>query len=123
MSTKVGTWAAFVVLAGLLAMHGLAAHGALDTPPPTAVAAHAVTHDAPHHDGSPGHDRGAMSSMATCVAVLSLGLLLLGLALVLLRTARRGWLTARVVRRALLERLRARAPDPPDLWTLSVCRC
>ncbi len=94
-------------------MHGLAAHGALDTPPPTAVAAHGAAHDAPHHDGSSGHDHGSMSSMATCVAVLSLGLLLLGLALVLLRTARRGWLTARVVRRALLVLLRARAPDPP----------
>lgn len=123
MSTKVGSWAAFVVLAGLIAMHGLAAHGALDTPPPTAVAAHGAAHDAPHQDGSSGHDHGSMPSMATCVAVLSLGLLLLGLALVLLRTARRGWLTARVVRRRLLVLLRARAPDPPDLWSLSVCRC
>ena len=72
--------------------------------------------------GAPTHDGGHAPSFAElCMAVLAGGLLLA-------RLARRGGLTAvasarRTPRTAGALAFTGRAPDPPDLQRLSVCRC
>lgn len=132
-TSTVGAWAAFVVLAGLLAMHGLASHGSMDPGTPmtsmtsmtgtTATAATSVVAPARAAAQAPttdDHGATGMPGTGSCVAVLGLLLLLVVLAL---RTGGTGWRVVAGRRLRLLTPVRARPPDPPDLWTLSVCRC
>ena len=124
VSVRAGVWASFLILAGLLLMHGIGSHGTMgddhDGMAPMAMASTAAAAPAGLVTTlqpviPPGSDE--MSSM--CVVVLTLALVV-GL-----------WLSglARVPRdAAALRRLRpvagrARAPDPPCLVKLSVCRC
>ena len=122
-------WAALLVVAGLLAMHGVGTHG-------TTAEDHASMEAVPGHQagelvgpatvaeavavlGPATHAPGAHHVRAACVAVLTFALLLL-LGMLPLGSARRTpSAPAHLVR--LLRR--ARAPDPPDLVRLCVCRC
>ena len=118
--------AVFLVLGGLLAMHGLGTHGIAGDDHAGMSGAHAA---APRADAAalaplaldpraPAH--GAEHLMAGCVAVLGVAMaLLLGL-----MAPRGGWrsIPVTLVRPVAVPR-RARAPDPPDLVRLCVCRC
>jgi hypothetical protein len=126
---RVGAWAALLVVAGLLAMHGVGTHGS--TAEEHASMGAVPGHHAAEHLGA-GMVAEAVAALApaapapgahhvrtACVAVLALALLLL-LGILPLGSARRTPSTpAHLVR--LLRR--ARAPDPPDLVRLCVCRC
>ena len=135
-TSRVGAWAAFVVLVGLFAMHGLASHGSMSgtgdmgdmgsmagvgatAKVPVTAAGHQVAGPGQAPDDG-GHGSGAMPGTGSCVAVLVLLLLLVVLSL---RRLGPTWLLGRARRVRLLTRGRARLPEPPDLWTLSVCRC
>lgn len=136
LPARVGAIAVFLVLAGLVAMHGLGAHGTSGDE--QAVSAHASGHStlaahatgpvmameppqastsllAPDAPAMPGMDHAG----AMCVVVLTMLLV----ALVLAPTG--GWRRTplRVPDSLLRLRRRARAPDRPDLVKLSVCRC
>lgn len=138
VGVRVGAWVSLLVVAGLLAMHGLGAHGSMaGTGPMTSADAsmHGMTS---HGDASkvaavattavlaevhlvapvaPAH--GAHHVMASCVVVLSFALLLL-LGLLPTGSQRR---TPTVPDHLVRLLRRARDPDPPDLVRLCVCRC
>lgn len=127
-----GVLVACAVVAGLLAMHGLTQHGdhfsATGTAPhadrathdPAAVAV-ALTRVVPRLDLESADDLAGSGALAMCFIVLAAACLTV-------------WATVRPrggVLRTLTPAVtppphpptRARAPDPPGRWTLSVCRC
>jgi hypothetical protein len=123
----------FALIAGLFAMHGLADHGtshAMVSEPgmamhslvdsPIAMAMPAPYAAATARSSSlPGSGSGPMAAM--CVVAL-----LVGLALVLALSGRAEALRYAVQRAApscTWSALRSRAPDPPDLTRLGLCRC
>lgn len=122
VSVRAGVWASFLILAGLLLMHGIGSHGTMGddhdgmAPMGSSVAAAPAGLVTTLQPGTPPGDD-EMASM--CVAVLTLALVV-GL-----------WFSGLVHvprDRAALRRLRpvarrARAPDPPCLVKLSVSRC
>ncbi len=124
VSVRAGVWASFLVLAGLLLMHGVGSHGTMgddhDGMAPMAMGSSAAVAPAGlvttlQPGTPPGSDE--MASMCVVVRTLALvvGLWLSGLLHVPRdRAALRG---PRPLAR------RARAPDPPCLVKLSVCRC
>ena len=127
LPVRAAAWAAFVVLAGLLAMHGLGTHGTAAADEPMATMSHAA-HEVVDGDpvaavlSAPSPEHGALHGTATCVAVLTL---LAGTALLLLlaaRSPRRAWRVAGHAERRRGPR-RTRAPDPPDLMRWSILRC
>ena len=126
LPVRAAAWAAFVVLAGLLAMHGLGTHGSMAAEEPMAAMSHAV-HEVVDGDplaavlSAPSQEHGHGHAMASCVAVLTLlaGSLLL---LTAARGPRRLW---RLGSRPWGPRVprRSRTPAPPDLLRLSILRC
>ncbi len=140
VGVRAGAWVSVLVVAGLLAMHGLGAHGSMtgsmvagDSTTSTDVSMSRMS----AHPSSTPHledvvtaaeiglvapvapSQGAHHVMASCVVVLSVALLLLLVVLPMGTRRRTPWLPEHLVR--LLRR--ARAPDPPDLVRLCVCRC
>jgi hypothetical protein len=117
---RAGVWAAFLVLAGLMAMHGLGTHGTMATSHEP-MSMPSVVHADHTPMLAPAAPALGMEHLAAgCLVVLGLALVLfLGLGLLDPAARRTQWLpaaTMRVLRRA-------RAPDPPDLLRLSICRC
>jgi hypothetical protein len=117
---RAGVWAAFLVLAGLIAMHGLGTHGTMATSDETMPMPSVVQADHTPMLDPAGPAPGMDHLAAGCLVVLGLALVLfIGLGLLDPAARRTPWLpaaTMRVLRRA-------RAPDPPDLLRLSICRC
>lgn len=118
-----GVLVALAVVAGLFAMHGLTQHGDhLATATATTHAAHGLhATDTAAPDPAPADDPAGPGALALCLTVLAAAWLAV-------------WATARprggvlrtlvpVVTAAPRPPVRARAPDPPDRWALSVCRC
>jgi len=106
-------------------MHGLSTHG-LSAVTPTTPGAHAIHTMEPDTSpvaltvGSPDHGGAEMSGVGLCFAVLMASLLSL-----LLRHRRsrgaRLWFAATTPRPVAVRR--ARSPDPPCLFALSIQRC
>lgn len=139
--TPVRRLLAAVVLMGVLAMHGLAGaclpHGATGAPPdgahPSAAAAHGSGHGsghAGHGSGQAGHAGQAAPDEPSGVAHLAVGLclaFLLGFVVLALLRARGSVVVALVERLTVAARTTRTAARswraPPDLVTLSICRC
>lgn len=136
LPVRVGACAVFLVLAGLLAMHGIGSHGTMSTSHATTSAAAPAhgTHGAHVGHGGTLMDAGTHETMlapsrphagfdhlaGACLVVLGLALLLL-LGHSGAVVGRRVALTYRTPSLAVPPR--ARAPDPPDLLRMSICRC
>ena len=119
------------VLAGLFAMHGLSQHGEHLADAAATAAVDHVGHGstavaavpappvlAADPDSSPADGSGAVT---LCLTVLAAACLAAWAA----TRPRGGVLRTLAPARAATPRppVRARDPDPPDRWTLSVCRC
>lgn len=109
----------FVVLAGIVGMHGLDAHGAsLETAASSVVPAADEAH-APvdHSDG----EHGAMTALAMCVAVLAAALA--GIAVCLRRHRGVGLVVRELPRQISTASAARRDRDPPSLDALCILRC
>ena len=136
-----------VVLAGLLAMHGLSGHGAsrmdMQTAPPATMSAASMIMDVSDRaaiatgivshaglldgnraedllEGATGSDHGGMAMGAMCLAILGAALLALLRLLHRARVAAVVWSLPRHTR-AIVPR--GRDPDPPSPIKLSIRRC
>jgi hypothetical protein len=115
--------ALFLVLAGLVSMHGLGTHGIGGGMNHAAMTDRSIRHVAPDTQTGPLHDarQGTLPAGALCLAVLSFVAVVL-----LLRCANRisgqvKWPAEEPGRRSVPPR--ARAPDRPSLAALSILRC